>query len=134
MWLPFKWLLYVTNYRHFLYWFIYIHLFTVNCKNDNKIKTGKQRCWQNFSNRKHLGTIKQTLNDSFVNRVNDPRIKVHHLNRKSNETWMQTLTEETKGVANVTKAVLEKISTTIKTTVEQCKNELKTNFREAIAP
>ena len=46
---------------------------------------------------------------------------------------MQTLTEETKGVANVTKAVLEKISTTIKTTVEQCKNELKTNFREAIA-
>ena len=46
---------------------------------------------------------------------------------------MQTLIEETKRVTNVTKALLEKNSTTINTTVQQCTNELKTEFWEAIA-
>ena len=46
---------------------------------------------------------------------------------------MQTLIEETKRVTNVTKALLEKNSTTINTTVQQCTNEPKTEFREAIA-
>ena len=34
-----------------------------------------------------LGTIKQTLNGSFINRVNEPRINVHHSKRKSNDKW-----------------------------------------------
>ena len=46
---------------------------------------------------------------------------------------MQTLIEETKKATNVTKAPLEKNSTTINITVQQCKNELKTGFRETIA-
>ena len=46
---------------------------------------------------------------------------------------MQNLIEETKRATNVTNALLEKHSTTINTTVQQCKNELKTDFREAIA-
>ena len=41
---------------------------------------------------------------------------------------MQTLIEETKRAANVTKALLEKNSTTINTTVQQCANALKTEF------
>ena len=46
---------------------------------------------------------------------------------------MQTLTEETKRATNITKVLLEKNSTTINTTVQQYTNELKTEFREAIA-
>ena len=46
---------------------------------------------------------------------------------------MQNLIEETKRAKNVTNALLKKHSTTINTTVQQCKNELKTDFREAIA-
>ena len=46
---------------------------------------------------------------------------------------MQTLIEETKRATNVTKVLLEKNSTVINTTVQQCKKELKTEFWEAIA-
>ena len=46
---------------------------------------------------------------------------------------MQTLIKETKRATNITKALPEKNSTTINTTVQQCKNELKTEFQEAIA-
>ena len=46
---------------------------------------------------------------------------------------MHTLIEETKRVANVTKALLEKNRTMINTTVQQCTNEPTTEFREAIA-
>ena len=46
---------------------------------------------------------------------------------------MQTLIEETKRATNVAKALLEQNSTTISTTVQQSTNELKTEFREAIA-
>ena len=46
---------------------------------------------------------------------------------------MQSLIEETKRVTNVAKALLEKNCTTINTTVQQCTNELKTEFLEAIA-
>ena len=56
--------------------------------------------------------------------------------RRENQTTrevMQTLIEETKKATNVTKALLEKNSTTRNTTVQQYKNELKTEFREAIA-
>ena len=76
-----------TIYTDFLYWFLYIYIFTVNCKNKNKIKRRKCWCCRNFSNRNHLGTIKQTLNDSFINRGNEPRIYVHHSKRKPNQTW-----------------------------------------------
>ena len=46
---------------------------------------------------------------------------------------MQTLIEETKRVANVTKAPAEKKITTINTTMRQCTSELKVECREAIA-
>ena len=46
---------------------------------------------------------------------------------------MQTLIEETKRAANVTKALPEKNSATINTTVQQCPNELKAEFWETIA-
>ena len=46
---------------------------------------------------------------------------------------MQSLIEETKRVTNVAKALLEKNCTTINTTVQQCTNELKREFLEAIA-
>ena len=45
---------------------------------------------------------------------------------------IQTLIEETKRAANITKTLLEK-NTTTNTTVQQCTNELQTEFREAIA-
>ena len=72
---------------YFLYCFIYIHLHTINCKNDNNIKARKQRCWRNFSNRSLLGTIKQTHNDGFLNRVKKARINVLHSKGKPNGTW-----------------------------------------------
>ena len=46
---------------------------------------------------------------------------------------METLIEETKRATNVTKALLEKNSTTINTTVQQCTKKLKTESPEAIA-
>ena len=46
---------------------------------------------------------------------------------------MQTLIEETKRATNVTEALLEKNITVLNTTVQQCTNKLKTEFREAIA-
>ena len=46
---------------------------------------------------------------------------------------MQALLKETKRATNVTKALLEKNSTTKNTTLQQCTNELKTEFWEAIA-
>ena len=48
--------------------------------------------------------------------------------RRENQTTrevMQTLIEETKRVTNVTKALLEKNSTAINTTVQQCTEETK---------
>ena len=60
---------------------------------------------------------------------------MYTIRRENQMTYevMQTLIEETKRATNVTKALLEKNSTTITTTVQQCKNELKTEFSEAIA-
>ena len=46
---------------------------------------------------------------------------------------MQTFIEETKRATNVIKALLEKNSTTINTTVQECTNELNTEFLEATA-
>ena len=45
---------------------------------------------------------------------------------------MQTLIKEKKQ-QNVTKALLGKNSTTINTTMQQCTNQLKTEFQEAVA-
>ena len=78
----------------------------------------------NFSNRSHLGTIKQNLNDSFINRVNQPRITEHHLKIKTNNLNWRNKTSGKCHKNNYWK----KNSTTINTTVQQYTKEQKREF------
>ena len=78
-------------------------------------------------------SIKLLLIVSYTESTNEELMYTIRRENQMTREVMQTLIEETKRATNVTQALLEKNSTTINTTVQQCKSELKTEFREAIA-
>ena len=79
------------------------------------------------------GSYVNVLTVSSIESTNEELMYTIRRENHMTHEVMQTLIEETKKATNVTKAPLEKNSTTINITVQQCKNELKTGFRETIA-
>ena len=85
-----------------------------------------------FSKRMHILSSKLLLIVSSIESTNEELMYTIRRGNQITREVMQTLIEETKRATNISKALLEKSSATINTTVQQCTNELKTEFREAI--
>ena len=93
----------------FIYCCIYIHLLTVNCKNDSNNKTRKQKCWRNFSNRRLWPLELSSQLIMMVSSIESRKHELIYTIRRENQMGrklMHTLIKETKRAGNDTKALL----------------------------